>query len=46
MNSVGIERELVVGRAPWIFRKVILPSMERRRFARLAPFAISPVLQT
>jgi hypothetical protein len=39
------EQKQVFSTAPWIFRKVIFPMMDRRAFSRFVPFAISPSLQ-
>jgi hypothetical protein len=36
--------EAVFTAAPWIFRCVIFPMMDRRVFPRFAPFVISPAL--
>jgi hypothetical protein len=39
------EQSQVFGGAPWIFRRVILPLMDRRLFPRFEPFVISPALR-
>jgi hypothetical protein len=38
------EQKQVFAAAPWIFRRVIFPLMDRRAFPRFKPFAISPQL--
>jgi len=38
------EQKQVFASAPWIFRRVIFPLMDRRAFPRFRPFAISPVI--
>ena len=38
------EQKQVFGAAPWIFRRVILPLMDRRGFSRFRPLALSPEL--
>ena len=40
------EQKQVFGTAPWVFRRVIFPLMDRQVFPRLRPFAISPSLAT
>jgi hypothetical protein len=39
------EQKQVFAAAPWIFRRVILPMMDRRTFPRFVPFTVSPVLR-
>jgi hypothetical protein len=39
------EQKQVFAAAPWIFRRVIFPMMDRRAFPRFTPFTVSPVLQ-
>jgi hemerythrin-like domain-containing protein len=38
------EQKQVFASAPWIFRRVIFPLMDRRAFPRFKPFAVSPAL--
>ena len=38
------EQKQVFAAAPWIFRRIIFPLMDRRAFTRFKPFAISPAL--
>jgi len=38
------EQKQVFRAAPWIFRRVIFPLMDRRGFSRFRPFALSPAL--
>jgi hypothetical protein len=43
LHSLAVdEQRAVLGRAPAIFRKLILPRWDRRLYARLAPLAIEP----
>jgi len=38
------EQKQVFGAAPWIFRRVIFPLMDRRGFSRFRPLSLSPAL--